>query len=85
MLKTYDNIRVDFFDCGVYWLSLGTSLTWLEKLGIYLQISNELHNDISRYRQYSFGQIDPYYCETLMISTKNNVQIAYAQLIELTL
>ena len=31
------------------WLSLG-SLNWLEKLRIYLQISNELHNDILRYR-----------------------------------
>ena len=34
------------------WLSLG-ALNWLEKLRIYLQISNELHNDILRYRQFS--------------------------------
>ena len=36
MPNTYDNIKVDF-------------QTWLEKLRICLQISNELHNDVLRY------------------------------------
>ena len=83
MPKTYDNIKVDFIWLwSRYWLFLG-ALTWLEKLIIYLQISNELHNDILRYRQRSFGYIDPFYCKTVISSAKNNVQIACAQLMKL--
>ena len=82
MRKTY-NIKVDFLWLwSRYWLSLG-ALNWLEKLRIYLQISNELHNNILRYRQFSVEQIDPFYFKTLISSSKNNVDIACAQLIEL--
>ena len=45
---------------------------------------NKLHNVVLRYRFFSLGQTDPFYCKTLISSAKNSVQIACAQLIELT-
>ena len=44
----------------------------------------ELHNDVFPYRHFSFGQVDPFYRKTLIGSVKNHVQIACAQLIQLT-
>ena len=59
-------------------------ITCLKKLRIYLQIANELHNDVLRYRKFSFGQVDPFYCKILTSSAKSNVQMTCAHLIELT-
>ena len=52
-------------------LAVAWSTKLLEKLRIYLQVSNELNNDILRYRQFSFELIDPCYCKTLISSSKN--------------
>ena len=57
------------------------TLTWLEKLRICLQILNELHNDVLRYRY--FHSID----SSILLqnySGKNNIQIVCVQLIQLT-
>ena len=81
MLKTHNNIRVDFLwlRCR-YCLSL-RALTSLEKFRICLQISNEFHRDVIRYKYYSWGFVDPFYCRTLISSVKNHIQIAFAELI----
>ena len=48
--KTFNNIKVAFLWLqNRYWLSL-LALIYLEKLGTCLQISNELHNNVLRYR-----------------------------------
>ena len=49
MPKTYKNIKVDFLRLKTrYRLSLRAQ-TWLQKLRIRLQISNELRDDVLRY------------------------------------
>ena len=49
MPKTYKNIKEDFLRLKTgYWLSLRAQ-TWLQKLRIRLQISNELLDDVLRY------------------------------------
>ena len=46
MPKTGGNIKVGaFLSQSRYWLLL-QALAWLEKLGICLQISNKLHNNV---------------------------------------
>ena len=45
-----------------------TKLVWM--LGMYLQISNELNQDILRYRKFLFGYIDPLYCKIVISMPK---------------
>ena len=59
------------------------ALTWLEKLRIFLQISNKFAS-MFYVTDNSFGQIDPFYPKILISSVKNNARIACVQLIELT-
>lgn len=54
-------------------------------LGMYLQISNELNQDILRYRKFLFGYIDPLYCKIVismpkiifqwLVHSKNNLPL----------
>lgn len=54
-------------------------------LGMYLQISNELNQDILRYRKFLFGYIDPLYRKTVismpkiifqwLVHSKNNLPL----------
>ena len=46
MPKTYDNIKANFlWLLSRHWLSL-RALTWLKKLKMCFQISNELYDDV---------------------------------------
>ena len=65
-----------------YWLSL-RPLTWLERLGMFLQISNKLHDDILRYKIILIWIVISNLLKTLINSAKNHVQIACAKLTQL--
>ena len=73
-----------FFLLQSRYIFLLRALTWLVKLRIYLQISNNLHKDRLCYRKFLFGQVDPFHRKTLISSAKSQVQISFAQLIQRT-
>ena len=60
MPKTYDNVKVNFFLAVEQILAFASSISMVKE-GKNLSSNFKRINKILRYRQFSFGQVDPFY------------------------